>query len=111
MFALLRELIISFLLLGGMFFFFVATVGLMRLPDVFSRMHATTKCDTLGVSMILLGVAIKEGISPVSLKLFLVIIFLWITTPTAAHTIARASYDTHKYIVKKIDFLDKIEED
>ncbi|MFW6279280.1 MAG: monovalent cation/H(+) antiporter subunit G [Bacillota bacterium] len=91
-----RELVASIILLSGLFFFIVGTIGLLRMPDVYSRMHATTKCDTLGVSLIMLGIMLGYGLTMITMKLFLVIIFIWLTTPTAAHAIARAAYDTHE---------------
>jgi multicomponent Na+:H+ antiporter subunit G len=86
------EIIAILFLLGGAFFFFVGTTGLIRMPDVFCRMHATTKCDTLGAGLILVGLMIFNGLSMISLKLLLILIFIWITNPTAAHIIAKAEY-------------------
>jgi multicomponent Na+:H+ antiporter subunit G len=80
-------------LIGGLFFLFVGTVGLLRLPDVFNRLHATTKCDTLGAGLILLSLALQSALS-VAIRLLLLAIFILITNPTAAHVIARAAYKT-----------------
>ena len=96
------EIIAILFLLGGAFFFFVGTTGLIRMPDVFCRMHATTKCDTLGAGLILVGLMVFNGLSMISLKLFLILIFIWLTNPTAAHIIAKAEY--------KKEFLSKKEE-
>ncbi|TVR86857.1 MAG: monovalent cation/H(+) antiporter subunit G [Spirochaetaceae bacterium] len=89
---MLTTILIIFFLATGMFFFGVGTVGLLRLPDAFSRMHATTKCDTLGEGLIVLALIIYFGPTLVSVKLFLIVIFIWLTNPTAAHIIAKASY-------------------
>ena len=83
-------------LLGGLFFFVVGTVGLIRLPDTFTRMHATTKCDTLGLGLVFLGLALHSGLIFSSAKLGLVVLFIWITNPTATHVIAKAVYDTQQ---------------
>ena len=80
-------------LAGGLFFFLVGTVGLLRLPDVYSRLHATTKGDTLGAGLILLSVALQSSLA-VAVKLAVIAVFIFITTPTAAHLIARVSYAT-----------------
>ena len=93
---LLLEIVASLLLLAGLFFFIVGTVGLLRMPDVYTRMHATTKCETLGVSLIMTGIVLGEGFSWLALKLALIVVFIWLTTPTAAHAIARAAFDTHE---------------
>lgn len=91
------ELIINtisiIIMILGAFFLFVGTVGLIRLPDVFSRMHATTKSDTLGLGLVLIGLIIYQGLEIASLKILLIIIFLWLANPTAAHFIARKQYE------------------
>lgn len=84
-------IIILFILLSG-FFFFVGTTGLIRLPDVFSRMHATTKSDTLGAGLMILSLIIYRGIDFVSLKLFIILIFILITNPVSSHIIAKSAY-------------------
>jgi multicomponent Na+:H+ antiporter subunit G len=87
--------IIIVLLVAGVFFFLVGVAGLLRLPDVYSRMHATTKCDTLGAGLILLALvlhSLNTGLFNASVKLIIMILFIWITNPTAAHVIARAAY-------------------
>jgi len=90
---ILMDIIIVLLLLGGTFFFFVGTVGLLRMPDVFCRMHATTKCDTLGVGMIFFGLVLWQGVSFVSLNILVILVFIWLTNPTAAHYIAKSEYE------------------
>jgi multicomponent Na+:H+ antiporter subunit G len=84
--------IIIILLAAGIFFFLVGVAGLLRLPDVYCRMHATTKCDTLGAGLILLALALHSGFTNASVKLLFMILFIWLTNPTAAHVIARAAY-------------------
>lgn len=92
MLELLRDIAVVFFLLSGTFFFVVGVIGLIRMPDVFTRMHATTKCDTMGAGLIFLGLILWKGFSMVSLIVFLVLLFLWITNPTAAHYIAKGAY-------------------
>lgn len=77
---------------SGVFFFSVSTIGLLRLPDVYTRLHATSKGDTLGAGLCLLGVMLHLGWTLTSLKLSLVIIFIWITSPTASHLIGKSAY-------------------
>ncbi|GAA4060639.1 monovalent cation/H(+) antiporter subunit G [Amphibacillus indicireducens] len=89
---MLKEIIVLILILGSGFFFMVGTLGLIRLPDVFSRMHATTKSDTLGAGLALLALIVYKGFDPVSLKLLVILIFIYITNPVAAHIIAKAAY-------------------
>lgn len=87
---MLNHYLSAFLIFAGVFFFTVGVVGLLRFPDVYTRLHATTKCDTLGAGLILIGL-ILQGSPAVAVKLLLIIILLWITNPTAAHVIARAA--------------------
>lgn len=89
---MIRNSIVILLLIGGLFFFLVGTIGLYRLPDVFTRLHATTKSDTLGAGLIILSIIIYLGFDIIVLKLFLVLSFIWITNPTAAHIISKAVY-------------------
>lgn len=93
MWEIIRNSIVVLSVLGGLFFFFVGTVGLIRMPDVFSRMHATTKCDTLGAGLIFVGLMVWQGLSFLSLNIFIILVFVWLTNPTAAHYIASNEYD------------------
>jgi len=85
---------LSVALLGvGLFFTVVAVVGLVRLPDVYTRAHATSKTDTLGTVLTLAGVAVAVGGGVARVKLLLLAAFLLITNPTATHAITRAAHD------------------
>jgi multicomponent Na+:H+ antiporter subunit G len=82
---------------GGLFFFLVGTVGIIRFPDVLSRIHAAAKCDTLGALLCLTGLIIFNGINIVSVKMLLVLIFIWITNPVASHLIGKAEYTRRSF--------------
>jgi multicomponent Na+:H+ antiporter subunit G len=94
--GLLRLSVVVFLLAGGLFFFLVGTIGLIRLPDVFSRMHATTKSDTLGAGLIILAAIVTLGFDWAIFKLLFILVFVWITNPTAAHIIGKAVYQNRE---------------
>lgn len=81
------------LLASGAFFMLVGTLGFIRFPDFYSRMHATGKCDTLGEGLMLLGLILYEGASFVSIKILILIIFILVANPTSTHAIAKAAYD------------------
>jgi len=87
-----RNILILLFLTGGLFFYIVGVVGLIRMPDVFCRMHATTKCDTMGAGLIFIAMIIWQGATFVSLNILLVLLFIWLTNPTAAHYIAKSEY-------------------
>ncbi len=93
MMTLIQEIIAGVLIVSGLFFFLVGVLGLLRMPDVFSRIHTTTKGDTLGVGLIILGLMVLSGFTFLSLKLFITLILVWVTTPTAAHLIAKSEYE------------------
>lgn len=79
------------LLTAGAFFCVVGGIGLHRLPDFFSRAHAAGVTDTLGAGLVLGGLMLQAGWSLVLVKLVFVLVLLWVTSPTAAHAIARAA--------------------
>ena len=69
----------------------VGLLGVYRMPDFFTRLHAASVIDTLGAMLILSGLIMHHGLSMISLKLFLILIFILITTPTAAHALAKSA--------------------
>lgn len=84
----------AFLLLAGGGFAFVAGLGLLRLPDVLVRMHASSKAGTLGAGLVLLAAALVFADLGTSVRMGLTIAFLLLTAPIAAHLIGRAAYRT-----------------
>jgi multicomponent Na+:H+ antiporter subunit G len=88
----MAEIIAGILLISGGFFVLVAAVGILRLPDILMRMHASTKAGTLGAGLILLAVAFTYGEIGIISRAVATIIFILMTAPVAAHTIGRAAY-------------------
>lgn len=80
------------LLLAGAGFSFIAALGIFRMPDLFTRMQAAAKTGTLGVGVVLLALAVHFWEIGVATRAALVILFLFLTAPIAAHMIARAGY-------------------
>ena len=89
---LIREVLSVLFITAGFFFFMTATLGLLRLPDFYARLHATGKGDTLAVLLSLTGVAVYQGFSLSSLKIILIDVFMFLAQPTATHIISRAAY-------------------
>ncbi len=87
------SIVVVLLIAGGLFFSFVAVVGIIRLPDLYTRAHATSKSDTLGTILSLVGVALVLGSDIATAKAWFLLLFMLITNPTAAHAITRAAYD------------------
>lgn len=80
------------MLLAGSLFALLAAVGLLRLPDLYTRMHAASKAGVVGAGLILLSVALVSLDGAVILRAVLGIVFLVLTTPVSAHLLARAAY-------------------
>ncbi len=89
---LLRFLLTTASLFAGLFFVLAGTLGVLRLPDFYTRLHAAGMTDTLGAELILLGLIIQSGFSQLTLKLMLVGFFLLVTSPTATHAVAHSAY-------------------
>ena len=84
--------ILSWIAIGiGAAFILVGGLGLIRMPDFFTRLHATSVADTAGAGFILLGLMLQAGLSLTSFKLVLIFVFLVFTAPTAAHALAHAA--------------------
>jgi multicomponent Na+:H+ antiporter subunit G len=79
-------------LLGGSLCCLLGGIGLLRFPDVYSRTHATSMTDTLGSTLILLGLALQVSLGAVTVRLLILLVLIYITGPTATHALAKAAY-------------------
>ena len=86
------EIISGIVILIGAFFILISAIGLIRMPDLFTRMSATTKASTLGVGLVLLGTALFWQDIGISARAIIIVSFLFLTAPVAAHIIGRAAY-------------------
>lgn len=84
----MSDVVILVFLAGGAFFFFAGTLGLLRFPDVFSRLHALTKADSLGLGMIVLALAVHTASWTVRVKLLLIWLLVLTATATTCQLIA-----------------------
>ena len=82
----------GFFILLGVLALLIGALGLLRLPDVYCRIHAVGMIDTAGASFIILGLAIHEGVSLVTVKLLFIGIFLFFTSPIATHAVAQVAH-------------------
>ncbi|MBL7197785.1 MAG: Na+/H+ antiporter subunit G [Candidatus Omnitrophica bacterium] len=94
----------------GLFFDFFGCLGLIRLPDVYNRLQASTKCVTFGTCSILFGAFLILGPTAAGVKSLVCIIFLVLTAPVSAHALARAAHMAGIKLWKK-SVCDKYEED
>ncbi len=81
---------ISFL--AGGFFLFVGSLGLVRLGDFWARLHAASIIDSAGAGLILLGFMLQSGFTLTTVKIIIIVMFLFITGPTASHAVANAAF-------------------
>jgi multicomponent Na+:H+ antiporter subunit G len=88
----LRNVLTVMSLAGGLFFVLAGAVGVIRLPDFYTRLHAAGMTDTLGAELILFGLILQADGWQVIAKLLLVAFFLFVTSPTATHAVAYAAY-------------------
>ncbi|MFH1854594.1 MAG: monovalent cation/H(+) antiporter subunit G [Candidatus Omnitrophota bacterium] len=94
----------------GLFFDFIGCLGLVRLPDVYNRLQASTKCITLGTCSILFGAFLIHGITAIGIKALLCMLFLILTSPVSAHALARGAYKSGVKLWEK-SVVDKYGED
>ena len=103
----------TFFLLIGLGIFVVEMIGVFRFRYVLNRMHAAAMGDTLGIGASLVGLMLMSGFSFVTLKLFLIIVFLWFSSPVSSHLIARLEVATNEELEKecRIVSLTELEEE
>ncbi|MHC4571312.1 MAG: monovalent cation/H(+) antiporter subunit G [Planctomycetota bacterium] len=88
----MTDIIGYILIILGILFDIFGCIGLVRLPDVYNRLQASTKCVTLGTILLLVGVSFVSGLGATSAKAIICAVFILITSPTAAHAIAKGAY-------------------
>lgn len=106
----MNNIISVIFIMVGIFFDLFGAIGLIRMPDVYNRLQASTKCVTLGTCSILFAVFVKFGFTAGGVKALLCIVFLLLTSPVSAHALARGA---HRSGVKLTDksVCDKYDED
>lgn len=87
-----REIAVWICLVSGSVFSVIGGIGLLRMPDFYTRSHAASITDTMGATLILLGLGLHSGLNLVTTKLLFIFIFLYLTSPTSAHALVKAAY-------------------
>mgnify|MGYP001186655011 CR=1 FL=1 len=87
------DLISWFLIIFGSSFCVIAAIGVLRLPDYFSRIHAVGILDSVGAGALILGLMLQAGLTLVTIKLLMILVIIVITGPTATYALARAALD------------------
>jgi len=89
--SVVLDLVGGVLIALGLLFVLAGIVGVLRLPDFYTRLHAMGKCDTLGVGLMVVGLALQQATWHQSLKMLLVLVFVGLANPTATHALGRAA--------------------
>ena len=91
--SVLLDILSWLLLMAGSFFVVTGGIGLVRMPDFFTRLHPSGLVDTMGATLVVAGLVLQAEEWQVSVKLLLVLVFLYLTGPTATHAVAHAALD------------------
>ena len=87
--------ILAFLLMGaGLIFLVGSMIGMLRLPDFYSRVHASGNSETLGTMLVFLGLAVYNGFSITSAKIIIIFLFVFVGNPIGSHILTKAAYKT-----------------
>ena len=98
--SLIRDIVAVILILIGLSLFIIEIYGVFRFSFVLNRMHAAAIGDTLALSFCMLGLMLLSGFNYITAKFLLVIVFLWISSPTASHLIAKFEITTNESVTK-----------
>ena len=91
--AIILDVLTFFCLVAGAVSMLIGGYGLLKMPDVFARMHAAGMIDTLGLGLIIVGLMLQSGFTLITFKLFLIIVFVLYTSPAVTHALAHACLD------------------
>lgn len=89
-----RELVSYFFMILGLVFLMGSAIGMLRLPDFYSRIHASGNSETLGMLSVFVGLAVYHGFNVTSAKIFAVAMFVFLGNPIGSHILAKAAYKT-----------------
>lgn len=98
----IQEIIAALLMALGLIFLVGSMIGMLRLPDFYSRVHASGNSETLGTMLVFLGLAVYNGVSITSAKLLIILMFIFVGNPIGSHILTKAAYKTgHPVWTKK----------
>lgn len=103
---IIRLILMIFFIATGLFIFGIATYGLFKFDYILNRVHVAAKCDTLASLLIIIGLMIYSGLNITTLKLGLVVVFLWLSNPVGTHLIGQTEVITNKDIEKECEVID-----
>ena len=104
---IIRFIISAVLTLGGLFVLITGVVGIFRFKYSLTRIHAAALFDTLGIMLLLAGVMVAEGLTVAALKMLVVVIFLWLSSPVCSHLIGRLEVTINDHLEKDMVVADE----
>ena len=107
----IREIIVALFILGGSVFFVGSAIGMLRLPDFYSRIHASGNSETLGCMLSFIGLIIYEGLTITSLKMALVFTIVFLANPIGSHILGKAAYKSGHRVVTAKDLVEEVEKE
>ena len=105
---IIRYIVGAIFLLIGMLIFLIEVYGIFHLKFSLNRMHSTALGDTLGITLSLIGIMVFSGLNFTTLKIALIVLFLWFTSPVASHLIAKLELTTYEDIEKQASVYDDL---
>ncbi len=105
----IRFILGSIFIIVGMVIFFTELFGVFHFKYVLNRMHAAAMGDTLGISACLIGLMIFSGLNFTTLKMFLIIVFLWFASPVSSHVLSRLEAATNEHLAEHCEIYEDVE--
>ena len=107
----LREIIAALFILAGSVFFIGSAIGMLRLPDFYTRIHASGNSETLGCMLSFIGLMIYEGPTITALKMSLVFIIVFLANPIGSHILGKAAYKSGHRVLTAKDLVEEEKEE
>lgn len=89
--SILLDILTWFFLIGGAFFSIVGGIGIVRMPEFYSRLHGGGVTDTLGAALIIIGLMFQTGLTLATIKLVMILFFLLVVSPSSCHALAKSA--------------------
>ena len=105
---LFRLIVGTVFILAGLFIFGIATLGLFRFHYVLNRVHVAAKCDSLASLLVCVGLMFLSGSPGAILKLFLVVVLIWLSNPVASHLVCKIEVETNENITNECEVEDAL---
>ncbi len=107
----IREILAALFILGGAVFFVGSAIGMLRLPDFYTRIHASGNSETLGCMLSFIGLIIYEGLTITAVKMAIVFLIVFLANPIGSHILGKAAYKSGHKVMTAKDLVEEEDED